>query len=387
MPIYKYKGYSAGGSEAAGTIEADGLRSAARKLKERGIFPKDVAQVEQKAATGFRRKLDTNQVPSITRRLGVLIQSGVPVVEALRALSEESGGRIRQVLVDLKEKVGSGSTLSRALEAHTDLFPQFYRHMVEAAEESGSLDVTLGRLADFLEGQERTREKVRTAMIYPTIMALVAFAVMLMLFTFVVPRIVQIFENREAALPLATTLLIWISNIFVNYWWLVIALLIGVVAVARKAHNLHGARLDHMLMRVLGSLYLARFARTLGFLLEGGLPILRAMELAGKASGNRFVESTVTKAAEKVSEGATLAGALEDLPPVLRELIATGEKSGKLAEVLGRAADSYEGEFDRVVQRALAYLEPGMILLMAGVVSFIVFSVLLPLFEMNQLIR
>ena len=273
MPIYKYKGYRAGGGDAAGTIEADGLRSAARKLKEQGIFPKDVAQVEQKASSGFRRKLDTNQVPRLTRRLGVLIQSGVPVVEALRALSEESGGRIRQVLVDLKEKVGSGSTLSRALEAHTDLFPQFYRHMVEAAEESGSLDVTLGRLADFLEGQERTREKVRTAMIYPTIMAMVAFAVMLMLFTFVVPRIVQIFENREAALPLATTLLIWISNIFVNYWWLVIALLIGVVVAAKKAHKLHGARLDRMLMRVLGSLYLARFARTLGFLLEGGLPI------------------------------------------------------------------------------------------------------------------
>jgi general secretion pathway protein F len=388
MPIYKYKGYRAGGgSEAAGTIEAEGPRDAAQKLKEQGLFPREIRLVEHRRATSVAKRLDKKRIPAVTRQLGVLVRSGVPVVEALKALSEESTGRFRSMLVDLREKVAGGGSLSRALDAHTDTFPDFYRHMVEAAEESGTLDITLGRLADFLESQEKTREKVKTAMIYPSIMAFVAFVVMLLLFTFVVPRIVTVFENNEAALPVATKLLILMSNAFVNYWWALIALLLALTYGGKWLYKKHADKADRLLMRVLGSLYLARFSRTLSFLLEGGLPIIRAMELAGKASGNGSVERASQEAAVRVSEGSSLAAALEQMPPVMRELIATGEKSGRLPEVLGSAADSYEGDFDRLVQRMLAYLEPGMILAMAVVVAFIVFSVLLPLFQMNQLIQ
>ena len=323
----------------------------------------------------------------MTRQLAVLVRSGVPVVEALRALSDESPGRMQTMLVDIRERVMEGGTLSRALDSHPDIFPDFYRHMVEASEEGGALDATLERLAGFLEAQTRVREKVRTAMIYPTVMAAVAFAVMLLLFTFVVPRIVSIFENNEAILPLATVLLIWMSDVFINYWWLLIGGLVAMTYTARRLIPRYRARMDRTMMRILPSLFLSRFARTLGFLLEGGLPVLRAMELAGRASGNRWVEDVATGAALKVSEGSTLSAALAGLPPVMRELISTGEQSGRLPEVLDSAADSYEAEFDRLMQRGLAYLGPGMVLLMASVVAFIVFSVLLPMFRMNQLIQ
>ncbi len=387
MPIYKYKGYKAGGAEASGTIEAEGPKDAAIKLKEQGLFPRDISSVEHKRASAMAASRDRKRVPEITRQLGVLVSAGVPVVEALRALSEESHGRVRALLVDLKEKVASGSTLSRAIEAHPGMFPDFYRHMLTAAEESGALDTTLGRLADFLESQERMKEKVRTAMIYPSIMAFVAFFVMLVLFTFVVPKIVRVFENNEAVLPLATNILIWMSGVFVNYWWAIIAGLIALVYAGKRLFIKHRARVDKELMRFVGSLYLSRYTRTLSLLLEGGLPVIRAMELSGKASGNQWVEDTSRHAAVKVSEGASLAVALDELPAVMRELIATGERSGRLPEVLGRAADSYENVFERLVQRGLAYLEPAMILAMAAVVAFIVFSVLLPLFQMNQLIK
>ena len=387
MPIYKYKGYKAGGAAASGTIEAEGPRDAAIKLKEQGFFPREIKAVEHRRASAFAARVDRGRVPEITRQLGVLVGAGVPVVEALRALSEESQGRVRTLLVDLREKVAAGGTLSRAIESHPGMFPDFYRHMLAAAEESGTLDTTLGRLADFLEGQERLKEKVRTAMIYPTIMAFVAFIVMLVLFTFVVPKIVIVFQNNEAALPLATVILIWMSDMFVNYWWAIIALLIAGSYWGQRLFRKHRTKADHMLMRVGGCLYLARYTRTLSLLLEGGLPVIRAMELAGKSSGNAWVDRTSREATIKVSEGSTLAAALDVMPPVMRELIATGERSGKLSEVLGRAADSYENEFERLVQRGLAYLEPAMILAMAAVVAFIVFSVLLPLFQMNQLIK
>lgn len=387
MPIYKYKGYKAGGANASGTIEAEGPRDAAIKLKEQGLFPREILPVEHKRASSFAARVDRGRVPEITRQLGVLVGSGVPVVEALRALSEESKGRVRALLVDLREKVAAGGTLSRAIESHPGMFPDFYRHMLSAAEESGTLDSTLGRLADFLEGQERLKDKVRTAMIYPMIMVFVASIVMLLLFTFVVPKIVIVFQNNEAALPLATVMLIWLSDMFINYWWAIIALLIALVYAGQRLFRKHRTRADRLLMRVLGCLYLARYTRTLSLLLEGGLPIIRAMELAGKSSGNAWVEGISMEATIKVSEGSSLAVALEDMPPVMRELIATGERSGKLAEVLGRTADSYENEFERMVQRTLAYLEPAMILAMAAVVAFIVFSVLLPLFQMNQLIQ
>jgi general secretion pathway protein F len=222
-------------------------------------------------------------------------------------------------------------------------------------------------------------------------MASVGFIVMSFLFTFVVPKIVKIFENTRSALPFITVMLIWISNLFLHYWW-ALALLTAVVAFGwKRVVEKNRRRIDSMKLRLPGgltqSLYYGRFARTLGFLLGGGLPMLKSLELAAKSAGNIIVEERVTEAAKRVAEGARLSLSLEAFPSVLLQLIATGEKSGTLPEVLEKAADSYEEDFERRVQKALSLLEPSMILAMGLIVGFVVLAILLPIFQLNQLVK
>lgn len=389
MPIFRYRGYRSGGSEAAGTIEADGLKDALSKVRELGFYPKTIERVSgKKRARLSLRRDETGRLPEVTRQLSVLIRSGVPLVEALRALSEESKGYWKDTLVAVRERVMSGASLSRAMEDYEKTFPEFYRNMVQSGEASGTLDRVLERLSDFLEHQNEVREKVKAAMVYPIFMASVGIVVLSFIFTFVVPKIVKIFEDSHNALPLMTHILIWVSNAFVHYWWLLLAGAIGLLLGGRKLTEKKRALIDRALVRLpFQGLYYSRFTRTLGFLLDGGLPMLRALELAGKSTGNAYLQRKVKEAEMKVSEGARLSSSLEGLPPVLLQLIATGEKSGQLSDILGRAADAYDTEFDRKVQKALSLLEPSMILLMGVVVGFIVLAVLLPMFQLNQLIK
>jgi general secretion pathway protein F len=386
MPIFRYKGYGNGGKEAAGTIEADGLKDAALKVRDMGLHPRLIEPYAQRRRAGLLRRSQGGSLPALTRQLSVLLRSGVPLAEALRALSEESGGQWRGMLVDIKERVIAGASLSRAMKDYEGTFPDFYTSLVTAGEESGTLDTVLGRLADYLESIAEAKEKIRTAMVYPLFMAGVSVVVLAFIFTFVVPKIVKIFEDTQSALPLATVVLIGISNVFVNYWWLLAGAALAVVAGGRAAARKYRKAVHRGLFRLLGGLYLARFSRTLGFLLKGGLPMLQSLELAGKASGNLYMEEVAVESALSVSEGTRLSSALSGLPPVLLQLIATGERSGTLPDVLGQAAGAYEAEFDRRVGKGLALLEPVMILLMGLVVGFIVFAVLLPMFELNQLI-
>lgn len=386
MPIFKYRGYSSTGGSSAGTVEADGLKDAAAKIKAMGLYPREIELASQRKRWWAAKRTDAASLPSVTRQLSVLLASGVPLVEALRALSREARGSWRDVLVDIREKVAGGASLSRALEEHDGVFPEFYRSMVAAGEQSGTQDRVLDRLADFLESQAAVKSKVRTAMVYPLFMAGVGIVVLAFLFTFVVPKIVKIFENSEAALPLPTVILMGISDFFVGYWWALLLAVAAAVWQGRKLHGRHRKSVDRLLLRTFQSLYLSRFARTLSFLLEGGLPMLRSLELAGRTTGNQWLNDIIRRAEGRVTEGSRLSASLEGMPPVMLELVGTGERSGRLPEVLGRAADTYETEFDRKVQRALALMEPVMILLMGVIVGFVVFAVLLPMFQMNQLI-
>jgi general secretion pathway protein F len=388
MPIFRYKGYGTGGKAKAGTIEADGIKDAISKVKALGLHPRSVKQGAKKQRWPLVRGSNGARLPAITRQLSVMLRSGVPLAEALRALSDENRGNWHDALVDIREKVVAGSSLARAMEGLQDKkVPEFYTNMIAAGEESGTLEGVLERLADFLEKQEMIKEKIKTATYYPVFMASVGMVVLAFIFTFVVPKIVRIFEDTEAALPLATVILINISNLFVNYWWLILGAAVLIVLGARKARERYGRLFDKWMLRLFGSLYLSRFARNLGFLLGGGLPVLHALELAGRASGNRHLEAVVRDSSLRVSEGSSISSALSGLPPVLIQLIATGEKSGRLPEVLDQAADAYEGEFERKVQKALTLLEPTMILLMGLIVGFIVFAVLLPMFQLNQLVK
>jgi general secretion pathway protein F len=229
------------------------------------------------------------------------------------------------------------------------------------------------------------------ALIYPAFMMSVGFVVMTFLFTFVVPKIVKMFENTRSALPFITVVLIKTSNLFVNYWWALVIVAAAAVYAARRLREKRRDSIDRLKLKlpgnVLQSLYYGRFARTLGFLLSGGLPVLRALELSARSVGNAFLEGRILDAAKRVAEGARMSASLEGFPSVLLQLISTGEKSGTLIEILSKAADSYEGEFDRGVRKSLSLLEPVMILVMGLIVGFIVLAVLLPMFQLNQLVK
>ncbi|MFO0753338.1 MAG: type II secretion system F family protein [Thermodesulfovibrionales bacterium] len=390
MPIFHYKGYKRDGSPVAGAIEADGLQDALSGIRAQEIFAKEVRE-HRNVKSWLPSRDHAALLPPVTRQLSTLLSSGVPLMDALRSLSEEHKGFWKGLLLDVRERVSGGASLSRALEGYPGIFPEFYRTMVAAGEQSGTLDRILDRLADFLERQAGVRAKVRIALIYPSFMAGVGCAVLSFLFAFVIPKIVRIFESSKSALPLITQLLIVLSNLVIHYWWLLAAAALAGAAGVREIRKRRRDLIDAVKLRLPGnlvqSLYYARFARTLGFLLEGGLPLLRALELSAKSVGNVVLESRINGAARRIAEGARLSSSLEGFPPVLLQLIATGEKGGKLAEVLDKAADSYEEEFGRRVQQALSLLEPVMILLMGVAVGFIVLAVLLPMFQLNQLVK
>lgn len=391
MPIFQYRGYRGDGSEVAGTVEAASHRDAVLRLRDSGLHPKKVSEAVSGSRFRFSRGSDLALLPSITRQLSTLISSGVPLMEALRSLADEQKGTWRSMLVDVKEKVEGGTSFSKALEGYRKIFPEFFTNMVAAGETSGNLDSVLARLADFLEEQETLKSKVRTSLVYPVFMICVGFVVLSFLFTFVIPKITKIFSDTGSALPFITVVLITVSRIFQDYWWILLGALVAVLFTFRRLKERHRVFIDGLLMRmpgnVLQSLYYGRFARTLGFLLEGGLPVLRALEFAAKAIGNKVLEQRVGEAGRKVAEGARLSPSLEGFPPVFLQLISTGERSGRLSEVLGRAADAYEEEFSRKVQKTLSLLEPVMILVMGLIVGFIVLAVLLPIFQLNQLIK
>jgi general secretion pathway protein F len=391
MPIFQYKGYRTDGSEVAGTIEANSQKDAALRLKESGLYPRSVAEAVYKKRAGLFHRFDLSLLPPITRQLSTLLASGVTLMEALDSLSEEQKGMWKNVLVSIKENVSAGASFSKALEEYGNIFPEFYVNMVAAGEASGNLDKVLVRLAGFLETQDALRSKVRMAMIYPVFMICVGFVVLSFLFVFVIPKITKIFRDTQSALPFITVALITISDIVQRYWWLLTGALLGAVYGVRRLRDKNRLLSDRMILRlpgnILQSLYFGRFTRTLGFLLEGGLPVLRALDLAAKSIGNTVIEAKVLEAGKRVSEGARLSASLEGFPPVLLQLISTGERSGQLVDVLNNAATSYEEEFSRKVQKALSILEPAMILIMGLIVGLIVLAVLLPIFQLNQMIK
>lgn len=391
MPVFKYKGYDPEGAATEGAIEADGQRDAALKVKAKGIFPKEISEEVSPYKKSLFRKYSPLVLANITRRLSTLLSSGVPLVEAINAIGTEQKGIWRGILIDLKDRLSGGSTLARAMQAYPDIFPDFYTGMISAGESSGTLTEVLLKLADYLETEVAIKNKVQTALIYPLFMACVSVFIVMFLFTFVIPKITKVFEETSASLPFATVVLIWISAAFKNFWWLLLLLAGGIVMWYRWIRKNKKEIIDNILLKdptgILTGLYMLRFTMTMSFLLSGGLPILKTMQLTSKATGNVVLENKILSAQERVSQGAKLSSSLEGFPPTLLQIISTGEQTGRLAEVLKRTADSYGSEFERKLQRAISLLEPVLILTMGLVVGFIVVAVLLPIFEMNQVMR
>ena len=387
MPVFKYKGYDQAGSLTEGVIEADGQKDAVLKIKTKGIFPKDIEEALSKRKKILSKKPSQLVLSSVTRRLSTLISSGVPLIDAISAISAEHKGDWRNILTGIKDRIAGGSTLARAMEAHPEIFPESYTGMIAAGETSGKLTDVLLKLADFLEKEITIKNKVRTALIYPTFMACVSILIVIFLFIFVIPKITKVFEDTSASLPFITMMLIWISTLFKNFWWVLLLCAGGAAVLYKNILETKKEMIDSLLLKeplgILMELYMLRFSMTMGFLLSGGLQILNAMQLAA----NSILEKKVIEARENVSQGASLSASLEGFPPTLLQIITTGEKTGKLAEVLMKTSESYEAEFDRKLQGAIGLLEPVLILTMGLVVGFIVVSVLLPIFEMNQIMN
>jgi len=391
MPIFQYKGYATDGSEVEGSVEAPGLRDAIATVKAQKILPTDVIEKGRMKKRALFRRKDETFLPDMTRQLSILASSGVPLMESLQSLSDEYQGYYREILIAVKERLSEGSELSRALQDYGDIFPDYYIHMIQAGEASGALEIVLDRLADFLEHQNTVRAKLRSSMIYPILMTGVSIVVLSFLFTFIIPKIVRIFSETKNPLPLITQILISISNAVTSYWWVIAGVMVALVVFMKRYIGQNREKMDSLLLKLPGnviqSLYYTRFARSMEVLLAGGLPVLTALKLSAKATGNTALEAIVHRAGERVAEGQTIASSLQGFPPLFVRLIATGEKTGKLSETLSKAASSYEEAFGRKMDRIVAIFEPAMIVLMGLIICFIVLAVLLPIFQLNQLVK
>ena len=401
MPTYRYTGISRAGISRKGTLEAESPVLARRKLHAEGVFPLTLQEGlparKGRYLPSLLRRADF--LPLLTRQLSTLVGAGVPLVGALQSVTTQvDDPESRQILVDLQEAVRGGATLARAVESHPGTFPNLYSSMVRAGEESGTLPLSLSRLADHLEGQARTRNRVRSALTYPLLMAVVAALVVVFLLTFVVPKIVGIFSHLGQALPLPTRILIGVTDVLAASWWALLLLTAGAVLGIRKYLSTERgikAR-DTLLLRLplLGRLELlsalSRFARTLSTLISGGIPVDRALRIVAPVVGNAVITERISASADRVVEGATLSESLRphpEIPPTLVQMVAVGEESGTLGDLLFRAADAMDEETNARLSRLLALLEPLIILAMGTVVAFIVVSVLLPLLDISQIVR
>ncbi|MBF0608714.1 MAG: type II secretion system F family protein [Candidatus Magnetobacterium sp. LHC-1] len=387
--IFRYSAYRTDGSKETGTINAENHADCLRLLRQRNLYPSDIAEENRISSGRLSRGKRVVNLSVITRQLSVLLSSGIPIVEAIRTLSEQQRGYGREVLADIRDKLMAGMSLCRAMAGYPDVFADFYVNMIGAAETGGNLDVVLEHLAQFLETQEELRARVRAASVYPMIMLGVGAVALLFIFMFVVPKITKIFEDSRQALPFVTVVLLWVSNVVGRYWWALIALVVGGwwalrVFVARN-RMLVGVMLNKV--PVLNALYLSRFLRISGFLLNGGIPVLATLKLAAGSIGNAYLQHHIMEAEREIAEGVDISGALTLLPPLVRQIIATGEKTGTLPDMLLKAAQGYENEFHMQVKRLLTMLEPALLLLMGLIVGFIVFAVMLPIFELNQIVK
>lgn len=403
MPSFRYSAYRGDGGEVAGIIDAPSQRDAADRLKKEGLFPRTIVSAEEPVTGGWlsslRHRVSLPELSLMTRRLATLLGSAVPVYEAVATLgAQEKPGELKRVLNRLQERLAEGSGLAKAMAAEPRVFSDSYVSMVAAGEASGALEIVLERLAEFLEDQDAIRSKIVTSLAYPMLMVVVGTGVMMFLLGFVVPKIVTVFEESKASLPLITVILIKISHLVRNGWWALILLAMAAVytyrRLARRDEFRH--RQDRLLLRIplvgalLQRLILSRFAKVLGLLLVSGVPVIRAMDITSAAVINREYRVFLARVKEELIEGKSLSASLGKsalFPPLLVHMIAVGERSGELEKMLIRVGDAFEREFEVSISRLMALLEPLLVLGMGVTVGFVVVAVLLPIFELNQLIK
>jgi general secretion pathway protein F len=410
--IYEYKGLSADGREMNGMIDADNPKSARSRLKIQGIFPIEVHEgtpsregmAERKNAGFFANKnlfggISSLEISLMTRQLSTLISAGLPLMESLEALIEQvEQPLLKKMISGIREKIREGHPLSLALSEYTHHFSPLYIQMVKAGEASGTLAQMLDRIAQFLEHQNRLRSKIISALAYPVLMVGVSLLVLAGMITFVIPRVVVIFEDMHQALPLPTKILIGFSDVVRNQGWLLLLAMGSTIYFFRRYIGTPAGRLkwDGWVLRlpVAGAmvkrLSFSRFAKTLETLLAGGVPLLTALDIVKTLVRNKVLEEAISKARENIKEGESIAGPLKRsglFPPLMIHMIGVGERSGELELMLGKVAETYDYEMEAVIGTLTSLLSPILILGMGFVIFFIVLSILLPIFQMSSIVR
>jgi general secretion pathway protein F len=404
MPVYEYRGLDKSGKKVQGIQDAESQNALRQMLQSQGIYVTDIFEGDE-AKSKSSGEIDFSQITErvglrdiavLTRQLATLQRAGIPLVECLNALSDQvEKDELKRVISDIRTKVNEGSSLAKAMGDHPQHFSNLYVNMVKAGESSGNLDVVLDRLTEFLEAQMELRGKVIGAMVYPAIMTVVGVAIMSLLFIFVIPKVTQIFQDQGAALPWITQLLIGVSDIFAGYWWLILPLVGGGIYGFIQWKNTEEGKdkWDRWILKVpvIGGLVrmiaVSRFADTLGTLLASGVPLLTAMDIVKAILGNNRLVEVIEDARVNIREGESIAQPLKrsgEFPALVTHMIAIGERSGQLEEMLDNVAVAYKREVDMRIDAMTTLLEPLMIVGMGIGVAIIVFAVMLPILQLNQ---
>jgi general secretion pathway protein F len=406
MPVFAYRGLAANGRSVAGVVDADSVRTARGKLRERGIFPTDLAEEEQAPKRSlsdylpsFGRRIPPSELSLLTRQLSSLLGAGVQLVDALAALADQSARPVtKRLLSQIRERVREGSSLGDALAAHPETFSDLYIGMVRAGEAAGALEVVLNRIADFNESQAEFKAQVTHALTYPIIMVCVGSAIMFFLMGYVVPQVATIFQQNNAALPLPTVILITISNFISAYWMLLLMMIVGTIAAVMYALSTKRGRrfYDTWLLRMpyiggtVTRVLCARFSRTLATMLQSGVQLLPALASVKHVLTNALLADAVEESRTSIREGHGMTHPLAEsglFPPLLIEMIRVGERTGEVESMLERVADTYEREVERSLNQLTTLLEPLMTLAMAAIILFMMLAILLPIFQLNQLMK
>jgi general secretion pathway protein F len=423
MPVYAWKGLNNAGKAVAGTKDADGPKGLRQTLRKDGIYVTEHKEVlgsqpgrpgaKVAVASGekvpfFKREIDLGgllervrpeDVAVLTRQLATLLKAGIPLAEALGALGEQADNKkLAVVLVEVRQKVNEGKSLADTLAPHENIFPELYVNMVRSGESAGNLDAVLLRLADFLDAQNALRSRVVGALVYPVIMMVLGAIVMGLLMIFVVPKITSVFEDMNKTLPWNTELLIFVSHFIGSYWWaLIVMAFLVYTGIKRWARRPSGkAVVDRLKLKLwlIGPLVrfiaVARFSRTLATMLAAGVPVLQALEIVKKVLNNVVLEKVVEEARDAIREGESIAAPLKrsgKFPSMMVHMVAVGERSGQLEPMLENVAGAYERDVEGKVARLTTVLSPMIIVCMALVVVFIVFSVLQPILEMQDFVQ
>lgn len=408
MPIYEYNALNAKGKTVTDIIDAESPAAARQKLRASRIYPISIKEVYETGRQSghdisgwfrpFSNRVSSGELAIMTRQLATLLGAGFPLVSAVYTLIPQTRSqKLRQALAHIKDAIEEGSSFAAALRQYPDIFSEIYVNMVGSGESSGTLELVLKRLADITERQQAISNSVRSAVAYPILMFFVGTLILVFLLTYIVPSITSIFEDMNQVLPIPTRVLISVSDFLKNGWWIILIAAAAAFFVLRriKQTDRGGYAFDRLILRLplagelKTKLATARFARTLGSLLENGVSLMAALDIVKNIVGNRVITEAVSNAALNVEKGGALAKSLETanvFPHISIQMIQVGENSGELEAMLAKIADIYENEVESSVSAMTDLLEPMIILFMGVVVGFIVLSICLPIFEMNQMV-